>query len=518
LSERARTHARIVIVFAALSAVYALVVWRACGGAGFPLDDAFIHLQFARNLFEGGQMAFNPGTPSSGSTAPGYVALLAAVYALVHDWYAASYVLGAAASLATALLGAAILRDWTGREDVARTGGVLIAVMHPTVVQAYAGMEAPLYSLVFLAGLRAYGRGGAAGRLAGTAVFAAAIWARPEMMLAAGLVALERLVAVRRAGEPLRAAVREIAAHAAIAVAVLGGYCAFHWHLDRHLVPSTFAAKATAHYGGTVPAWLDGLPAALAHRRWGGALVAVTLWPAMVLASAVVGLAVGCAPLVAALPVGLRGAARGDGSSGADAARRLAAFVLVAFPLVRGAVDPVGVFGYQLQRYFAHLTPVAVLLVAPLLHEAPATGRRPRRVRAWIGAALAGTVAQGAIAVLSVSNIQTMQVGMAEWIAGHTGAGALVATNDIGAIGFVARRPILDLIGLIEPAVVRHRLAGGSTLAYLDRRAPALVVVFPGWFPDVAASPEYERVFSIRISPNVACGGSELVAYRRHGS
>src|SRR4026207_1010669 len=40
------------------------------GLATFPLDDSWIHLQFARNLAEGRGFAYNPGVPVSGSTAP----------------------------------------------------------------------------------------------------------------------------------------------------------------------------------------------------------------------------------------------------------------------------------------------------------------------------------------------------------------------------------------------------------------------------------------------------------------
>ena len=35
---------------------------------GFPLDDSWIHLTFARNLAEHGQWAFRLGVPSAGST------------------------------------------------------------------------------------------------------------------------------------------------------------------------------------------------------------------------------------------------------------------------------------------------------------------------------------------------------------------------------------------------------------------------------------------------------------------
>ena len=53
-------------------------VARLKGGLGFPLDDSWIHLQFARNLAHGAGLSYNPGDLVTGSTAPLWTALLAA--------------------------------------------------------------------------------------------------------------------------------------------------------------------------------------------------------------------------------------------------------------------------------------------------------------------------------------------------------------------------------------------------------------------------------------------------------
>src|SRR5690348_13183272 len=52
------------------------------GRLGFPLDDSYIHLQFARNLATGHGWSFNPGEPTPGATSPLWVALLAALAAV----------------------------------------------------------------------------------------------------------------------------------------------------------------------------------------------------------------------------------------------------------------------------------------------------------------------------------------------------------------------------------------------------------------------------------------------------
>src|SRR5688572_27390620 len=61
---------------------FATEVWLLSGALGFPLDDSWIHLQFARNLADGRGLAYNPGELVTGSTAPLWTALLALVFYL----------------------------------------------------------------------------------------------------------------------------------------------------------------------------------------------------------------------------------------------------------------------------------------------------------------------------------------------------------------------------------------------------------------------------------------------------
>ena len=49
---------------------------------GFPLDDAWIHQTYARNLARYGRLEFTPGVSSAGSTAPLWTLLLALGYVL----------------------------------------------------------------------------------------------------------------------------------------------------------------------------------------------------------------------------------------------------------------------------------------------------------------------------------------------------------------------------------------------------------------------------------------------------
>lgn len=509
--------------FIGLSAAYWIAVFLVDGRPGFPLDDAFIHLQFARNLFERGEMSFNPGIPSSGCTAPAFPVLLAAAHSLVRDWYAAAYLVSAVFSLGTAWVVYAIILTWTRRRALALWAGLLTLVASPTVTLAYSGMEAPVYCFLLLSGLWLYGRGTMGGRFAGTAFFALAVWFRPEFFLLCPLVLLERCVTAFRAGRGrLRRVFLESIGILAFWGVVAVAYAAYHWHQDGHWVPTTFGAKVAAPFA-LKPVWLEGLPALLRRGSWGHVLLNLGVWP--ILNLTLIGLGIGaiCLPLSFGLGKAL-GALWKDGGPAASG-WRLAILILIGYPLFRAPIDPAGTIWFQGQRYFAHLTPLVVLIVLGALPKTGAVLARPvwdwrglplsiqrRRTLAW---AFGASLLPGAVAVLSVGNINDMQVNLAEWLRSHTRPDDLIATNDIGAIAFLTRRPILDTVGLVEPEIVEHYKAGGTPEAYLMRHHPAYVVLFPSWYEALCRREDLlERVHGIRLDLNVVCGGSEMVVYR----
>src|SRR5687768_18563954 len=72
-----RVDPRLVIAVVALIAVgFYLLVSALFFRIGFPLDDSWIHLTYARNFAEHGEWAFRLGERSAGSTAPLWTFLL----------------------------------------------------------------------------------------------------------------------------------------------------------------------------------------------------------------------------------------------------------------------------------------------------------------------------------------------------------------------------------------------------------------------------------------------------------
>lgn len=513
-------------VFIILSITYWILVFAFSGKPGFPLDDSFIHLQFARCLFEDGQMAFNKGILSSGSTAPLYPILVAGLYYLVRNWYLASLLLGAICSLGTTFVVYGILHSWTGRRDLARWGGLLTLLMSPTIVQSFTGMESPVYSLLFLFGIWIYGPTQRR-RLIATSVFAACIWLRPEFLIMAPIVGIERLIATfatnKRRSQAISTFLTDILPHILIWIAMVSLYCAYNWHQDQHLVPHTFSAKAIAPF--TIrPEYMDGLPAALHRGNPVYILLAIFVWPLLVLFFTGVSLGINCAPAACGIRDCLKAVWATNDS--ATTARRLALLSFVGYPWLRGFVDSVGIPLSQFQRYHAHLTPLLVLVIIAAWPTTGAIIQRPRwnwrnvplkiqqrRTLAW---ALITTLFTCGWAAQSVSNINSMQVAIGQWVKEHTQPDQLVATNDIGAIGFISQRPILDTIGLVEPPLVDHILAGGDVFDYLKDKKPAYVIIFPNWYKKLLEqhSDVLEPVTSFSLNLNLICGGSTMMVYK----
>src|SRR5262245_3603559 len=95
--KRAAAHPALLFWGAAgLSVLVYLGVSAAGGAAGFPLDDAWIHQTYARNLGTRGEFAFIPGQPSAGSTSLLWTGLLAIGYTLRVEPQVWAYGLGVA--------------------------------------------------------------------------------------------------------------------------------------------------------------------------------------------------------------------------------------------------------------------------------------------------------------------------------------------------------------------------------------------------------------------------------------
>jgi hypothetical protein len=481
----ARRDDLLVVLASLLPLAVLLVRERAIAGApGFPLDDSWIHLHFARNLAEGAGFSYNPGVPVAGSTAPLWTLLLAAAAAVAGASLATAKAVGVAVTVAAGLVLGRAIRAWGAPPTTAVAGAVGLLWSGGMAWGALSGMEVSLAALLVGGALLAHARG----RTLATALCAAlAVLARPEAALLVPLLLL---------AEPLT--LRRVAVFTAVTAAVLAPAVAFSLATAGTPVPVTAAAKIE----GGLLGWLGGVREAASvtwlERPWQftwawGQWLFRTHW---------------LLPL--ALVPGVVLAWRAH-------RRRLGvpALVLLAHPLGMALVAPYRDPSFQEGRYSIHLLPVAVLVLAVSLGTA--AGRLAR----------AGTAAYLAIALLvlpaaagrygwAVQNINAMQVHLGRWVDANLPPTARLAVNDIGAIAFVSRREVIDLMGLVTPAILPYRRQGErGVIRYLAEECPDHVIVFPTWFPQLTSRTDLlAPVYRVRLERNEVSGGPEMVVYR----
>ena len=479
---------------------YLLVERQLLGGeSGLPLDDSWIHLAFARNLAAGHGLSLNPGELVTGSTAPLWTALLSLVLLLPGTPALWVKLLGAALYLAG---GDATYR--LGRELELPPGLAALATglglgSGWLIWSALSGLEIPLFVALSLWGVLLHVRERRApDRLPlSMAVLAAAALARPEGMLLLALAAADRLVAA--AGGSWRRLLPGVG----LAILLLLPLAAFNLAVAGSPLPTTFTAKA----GGSRD-WLPGL-----QHLYSIVEVFFSVQPWSVLLAAG-----GALELVRRL--------RSSRDRGL-----LPALWLFGLPLAYAALSPPGrLVAGNFGRYYFPLYPflalVGVLALAPLADRLrQTTAAWPRRrelvvlgVALLLWPTLLSTVRGAGRYAQSVANVHDSDVAMARWLAGRLPPEAVLAVNDIGALGYLLPNRLIDLAGIANPELAAYATDPGGREAgfrrFLAERRPDYLVVFPAWFPElVAAGGPFRPLYGLSISDNITMGGDELVVY-----
>jgi len=471
--------------------VFLLREHQLAGVAGFPLDDSWIHFQFARNLAEGHGFSYNPDVPVAGSTAPLWTLTLGALFAVTGSHPLLAKLLGAAASLGAALLTGRLARAWTDDRVAGLLAAALAALSAPLLWGALSGMEVSLAALLVAAGVLAHTRGR---ELAAAVLLALAVLARPEAILVLGLT--------WAAGPP---APGRTPRYALAGVVIVGPWVAFNLVTGGTLLPATATAKIEGGLAGFLAGAREPAARTFFSRPWDFSKEwARWLWDVN-----------GLLPFLIVIGLALlwwRGGRR----------LGLPATALLLQPLAMALLAPYRGPAFQEGRYAIHLLPLAfataVLPVAALGRTRAIAGLAHLRRVLAAGLAAAALVSLWPAATRygwAVQNIEAMQVRLAQWVNAHAPLDARLALNDVGAIGYLSRRPVIDVMGLVTPAILPYKKDGeNGVLRYLERACPDYLIVFPAWFPRLTAMGDrFTPVERVRLTLNTVAGAEEMVVY-----
>jgi hypothetical protein len=511
--------------------LFAITAHRFTGGqAGVPLDDTWIHFQFARSLARGDGLSFNPGQPTSGSTAPLWTLLLAAVHLLGGEFPVAGQVLSAICLLAALAATYALGKRLTGRRWAAWLAGAVVAVNGRMGWAGLSGLETCLFAALSLLAIGAHVQDRATGRyrLRTAVLFGLAALTRPAGYLLFALSLADYTLRTthyavhspHHAPRTTHHASRftrhapSILAPIGIFTAILLPYLIFSLRTGGHLLPNTYRAKTIFDFRPD----LDFLSLAARYLILDNPL----LLPFYVLG---LGLLL-WSPLSPPKEPVLSLSKEPVLSLSKDAS--LLSLWSLGLPLAYAFLHATL---YQHGRYLIPLVPCnAVVAVVGLLEAQRLAAGRGYRWRASPTTlallvsllVVAGTAwrlpTMARLYAWNVDNISHMHVALGHWVAEHTPPDAILALNDIGAITYLSQRPVVDLAGLVTPEVVpllRSPHRDALLVDFLAERDVDYVIIFPNWFPDLAARRDLlQPVHQVALARNTIAGGDTMVVYQ----
>jgi hypothetical protein len=515
--QRLRRYSGITIIAVALISVAGYVLWATSQGlAGFPLDDAWIHQTYARNLAETGQLAYLPGQPSAGSTSPAWSFLLSIGYLLGLDFRLWTYLLGALCLAATAWLNYRLFLRLPvlnqrprhlKQRMTALLAGLFCAVEWHLGWAAASGMETILFTALSLAlveyffsqiAMRQSAEGPASlqkeqaivsavgiGLLGGVLVLT-----RPEGAVLAGIVIAGLLILPRPAdrSEVSSRLVGTGLSLVALAI-VLAPYLAFNLRTSGMILPNTFYAKQVEYLVNwplpvrfwqvlsptlvgaqvlLVPGFGYAAYLLIRRREW-PALLPLVWWLALLSVYAL------------RLPVNYQ--------HGRYVMPTIPWLILYGIWGTAEALRPRS--PALIVRVVSRGTPVAITLLALLF---------------W---------GRGALAYCDdVAFIEGEMVAMARWLEENTSPDTIIAVHDIGAVGYLTDRSLLDLAGLITPEVIPFMTDADRLADWMLEHGVGYAVFFPDFSPTYQQLDTlFQQVHCTDFAWTLAAGHENMCVY-----
>jgi hypothetical protein len=454
--------ATILIIIAAILSVSGYLLASALTyHLGFPLDDAWIHQTYARNLANYGEWSFVPHQTSGGSTAPLWSVLLVPGVWLGLSPLPWAYLLGTCTLISLAFFSEFLSRRISPeyRTPIPWVG-IFIALEWHLVWAAASGMETLLSGLIItlVLGLLALGSRNylGIGLLIGIGV-----WVRPDTVTLLGPATL----VIFMTSSIYKSKIGSLAKLFIGFAVILAFYFLFNLFITGTPFPNTFYAKQ-AEYAifQMIPLYLRFLKISLLPITG----VGIFLVPGIVLL------------LVRAIKIREWGILAGM-------------IWFVCYIAIYAWRLPVT---YQHGRYLIPAMPIYFVFglsgMLSFIYSLSLNRWKWVVSKVWqisTGLILISFWLLGARAFgTDVAIIETEMVATAKWVAANVPPGRLIAAHDIGALGYFAPRNIVDLAGLISPEVIPFIRDEEQLAQYLDRRNVEYLMTFPDWYPVLVKS------------------------------
>lgn len=440
--------------------IYSRIVYK----FGFPLDDAWIHQTYARNLVAYHQWAFIPDHATSGSTSPLWTILLADAYWLHVNPYIWTFVLSGLCLFFCSFFAEIIVRQHL-KVYAAKMPwvGMFIAIEWHLVWATGSGMETifltGVYLLIFMLLLKKETNWWWVGGVIGLSV-----WIRPEGITWLGPAIL--LILIQKCD--LKKKVMHIGQLLVCLIVLVSGYLLFNYFLSGTIFPNTFYAKQVEYSIMLKTSFSQRLLSLLALPLIGSGAI---LLPGVIIYL-------------------LKAIQERNWSILLSAIWFLGYIILYSFML------PVT---YQYGRYLMPCMPIFFILglMGLIVIYQQIEDRMVFRIikRVWLLSVIFVSIGFYAIGGNAYANnvklIESEMVNAAKWINQNTEKRSIIAAHDIGALGYFGNRKIIDLAGLISPEIIPIIRDEPGLAKKLDALNADYLMTFPSWY---SALPDGKQV------------------------
>ncbi|QQS36357.1 MAG: tetratricopeptide repeat protein [Ignavibacteriales bacterium] len=455
------------------------------GYFGFPLDDPWIHLTFAKNFVDYGSFSyFKNEMVTSGSTSPIYTILLSLLFLVSNNEFIISYIPGI---LFGALFVFAFIKiagnEFNGFPLLALVTTLLVALQPKLNLINVSGMETSMFLFFITGSIYAYRYKKIV--LLGI-MLGLTIWCRPDGLVLWIAIAfdffLRRNYFKKDDNSDNKFSTGEISKAFSIAFIMAAGYFIFNYLLSGSFLPNTYKAKLEYYQNSSRANFLEN-----DVLKYFTQSEFVIIW----------------VPFLVGLVAIIKSFFKKEYKT-----------LLVCLIFILGLIAVYYIklpFAHRFGRYLMPVIPFYILIafsgvkiVVDFLHTKLSGGRSQLSNMVFILFLIAGisiTFNEISTNVKEYSLLckyhNERHVAAGKWIDANTDTNDIIATHDVGAIAYYGKRKLVDMAGLVTPELIDHlnnRMYSEYMNDYLSKQKVNYVVTLKNWFEVVNDKPVYVPV------------------------
>lgn len=482
------------VIAAAVAGIYFInYSFKTNGFYGFPLDDPWIHLTFAKNVVNYGSFSyFKNELLTSGSTSPIYTLLAALVFLFFKNEFLISYFLGISFGVLLVYSILKLLQKVIPAEpgessrpvQLLGAAAVLFVALEPKLNMInVSGMETSMFIFFAAASLLAYQKS----KMILLGIFLGlTLWCRPDGLVVWAAVIgdyfIQEYLFRKKTGRNIPEAPKKIIIAFSTASIFLIAYFIFNYFLSGSILPNTYSAKLEYYHGNDRVSFLENE----VIKYFTQSEFSLFWFPFL---------------------IGVIGIFR---SMFKKEKNNLLVFLLFIFGLI-GVYYIKLPFAHRFGRYLMPVIPFYIIIAVSgvkIFFDFISVKFKSAGIPNFLfiiyliaacGVLINGNIKEAEEYSFFCKYHNDRHVAAGKWLKRNTDENAVIATHDIGAIAFYSERKIIDMAGLITPELIvqiNKPLYSEYLNSYLSSHKADYLVTLRNWFEVVNDKPVFLPVNS----------------------